>query len=227
MMWITAEDLSRLAASNNLENMEAIAEVKSHPKEEQFRLLMEQSLMELPIAPFLNNTPQFKQWFSQLQLLAPEIWSNEPNTWKIYGQLLQFPYNNVTLSTKIDFLIYRYQQLEIINWTTHCPEDLENVLTDWKPQLDLFILAQTESYLPSQIRMTYWFLQEENDPIKVSRSYSMEAYQAFQDQLEQVLPKISPPDVTNSFPVEDTLTQFLTGKISINNYLDSIPEIEI
>ncbi len=227
MIKITADDLSRLATSENLENIESIAEVKIDSKEEQFRLLMEQSLMELPISSFLDNMPPFKQWFSQLQLLAPEIWSNEPNTWKTYGQLLQFPYNNVILSSKIDLLIYRYQQLEIINWTTHCPEDLGNVLTDWKPQLDLFILAKTDSYLPSQIQITYWFLQEKNDAIKVSHSYSMEAYQAFQEQLEQVLSKISSPDVINSFPVEDTLTQFLTGKISIKNYLDSIPEIEI
>ncbi|NES98742.1 MAG: hypothetical protein F6K32_26940 [Desertifilum sp. SIO1I2] len=41
--------------------------------QQQFKLLVKQMLMGLPVEPILNNYPQFRQWILELQELSPSL----------------------------------------------------------------------------------------------------------------------------------------------------------
>lgn len=270
---LNAEDLFHLETSGCLYTPEIISPASAQARYlgEQFHLIMQQSLMDISIDSLLNNHPQLKQWFSQLQLLAPEIWSQEANTWKTHSHRSEYFHENVILISNFDLLIYGYEQLEIINWTTDSQFNLTQEEWYWRTQLDLFLMAQTDTYPPEQIRLTYWLLNYPTHPLKISIHYSSQALLAFKTRLERTLSKLSvvlsetsvesgnngnnqhnqnplstltldertqpqlcPKEIALSKPVpeanatgEDALSQFLDGKLSLKEYIDSIPEVEL
>lgn len=270
---LNAEDLFHFETSGCLYTPEIISPASAQARYlgEQFHLIMQQSLMDMTIDSLLNNHPQLKQWFSQLQLLAPEIWSQQANTWKAHSHRSEYFYDNVILASNFDLLIYGYEQLEIVNWTTDTQFNLTEGEWYWRTQLDLFLMAQTDTYLPEQIRLTYWLLNHPTHPIKVSIHYSSQALLAFKVRLAQTLSKLSvvlsevsvasgkngnnqhdqnplstltldertqpqlfPKEIAVPKPVpeanafrEDSLSQFLSGKLSLREYIDSVPELEL
>ncbi|MBD2180323.1 hypothetical protein H6S82_00855 [Planktothrix sp. FACHB-1355] len=270
---LNAEDLFHLETSGCLYSREIINPVSAQARclGEQFHLIMQQSLMDITIDSLLDNHPQLKQWFSQLQLLAPEIWSQETNTWKTHSHRSEYFYDNVILVSNFDLLIYGYEQLEVVNWTTDTQFNLTQEDWYWRTQLDLFLMAQTDTYYPEQIRLTYWLLNYPTHPIKISIHYSSQALLAFKTQLAQTLSKLSvvlsevsvasgnngnnqhdqnplstltlgdctqpqlcPKEIAVPKPVpeasatgEDPLNQFLSGKLSLKEYIDSVPEVEL
>lgn len=273
---LSAEDLFRLESSGCLYTPEIISPASAQARYlgEQFHLIMQQSLMDMTIDSLLNNHPQLEQWFSGLQLLAPEIWSQQANTWKTHSHQCEYLYDNVILASNFDLLIYGYEQLEIVNWTTDTKFNLTAGEWYWRTQLDLFLMAQTDTYYPEQIRLTYWLLNYPTHPIKVSIHYSSQALLAFKTRLAQTLSKLSvvlseasvasgnngnnqndqnplstltldertqpqsprscPKEIALSKPVpeanatgEDSLSQFLSGNLSLKEYIDSIPEVEL
>lgn len=270
---LNAEDLLHLESSGCLSTPEIInpSSAQARYLGEQFHLIMQQSLIGMTIDSLLNNHAQLKQWFSGLQLLAPEIWSQQANTWKTHSHRCEYLYDNVILASNFDLLIYGYEQLEIVNWTTDTQFNLTDGEWYWRTQLDLFLMAQTDTYSPEQIRLTYWLLNHPTHPIKISIHYSSQALLAFKARLAQTLSKLSgvlsevsvpsgnngnnqhdqnplstltldertqpqlcPKEIALSKPVpeanatgEDSLSQFLSGKLSLKEYIDSIPEVEL
>jgi hypothetical protein len=226
-MILNAEDLSRLENPGLIHEIDTKEMIQSRHLGEQFHLVMRQSLMGLPIAEVLDSNKTLSQWFSQLKSLAPEIWTEEPNTWKAFNYCCECPFENVVLQSNFDVIIYRYEQAEIVNWTARPMPNLETITLDWRTQLDLFIIAQTDSYLPEQIRLTYWFLNEISDPIKVSLHYNSSCYGAFKSRLAQTISKLFQATKAIDTNLNDSTLQFLQGKISPKDYIDSIPEVEI
>jgi hypothetical protein len=226
-MILNAEDLSRLENPNLIYELDTKEMIQARHLGEQFHLVMQQSLMGLPIAELLDSNKTLAQWFSQLKSLAPEIWTEEPNTWKAFNYCCECTFENVVIQSNFDLIIYRYEQAEIVNWTARPMPNLETIALDWKTQLDLFLIAQTDSYLPEQIRLTYWFLNEISDPIKVSLHYNSSCYRAFKSRLAQTISKLFQATKAIDTNLNDSTLQFLQGKISPKNYIDSIPEVEI
>ncbi|OKH30905.1 hypothetical protein NIES2119_29985 [[Phormidium ambiguum] IAM M-71] len=269
---LNAEDLFYLENSGCLYSSEIISPASASARclGEQFHLIMQQSLMGMPIDSLLNNHSQLKQWFSGLQLLAPEIWCEEANTGKSYSHQVDYFYDDVILTSTFDLLISKSEQLEIVNWTTDTL-NLTDIQWQWRTGLDLFLLAQTDTYLPEQIQLTYWLLNHSTLPMKFSIHYSNQALLAFKTKLERTLSKLpelfpkavvtsgnnennqhsqkslfpstfadrsrvpsSPKEFTFSQPVpetnetiEDSLSQFLSGRLTIKEYIDSVPEVEL
>lgn len=270
---LNAEDLFHLENSGCLYSSEIISPASASARclGEQFHLIMQQSLMGMPIDSLLNNHSQLKQWFSGLQLLAPEIWCEEANTWRSYSHQIDYFYGDVILTSNFDLLISNPEQLEIVNWTTDTQFNLTDIQWQWRTELELFLMAQTDSYLPEQIRLSYWLLNHSTLPMKFSIHYSNQALLAFKTKLERTLSKLpelfpkavvtngnnenkqhsqnslftstfadrsrvqsSPKKFTFSQPVpetnaiiEDSLSQFLSGKLTIKEYIDSVPEVEL
>jgi hypothetical protein len=270
---LNAEDLFHLENSGCLYSSEIISPASASARclGEQFHLIMQQSLMGMPIDSLLNNHSQLKQWFSGLQLLAPEIWCEEANTGKSYFHQVDYFYGDVILTSNFDLLISNSEQLEIVNWTTDRQFSLTDIQWQWKTDLDLFLMAQTDTYLPEQIRLSYWLLNHSTLPMKISIHYSNQALLAFKTKLERTLSKLpqlfskavltsgnneskqhsqnclftstfadrstipsSPKEFTFSQPVpesnaiiEDSLSQFLSGRLTIREYIDSVPEVEL
>ncbi len=226
-MILNAEDLSRLENPNLIHELDTKEMIQSRNLGEQFHLVMQQSLMGLPIAELLESNKTLGQWFSQLKSLAPEIWTEEPNTWKAFNYCCECTFENVVLQSNFDLIIYRYEQAEIVNWTARPMPNLETIAADWRTQLDLFLIAQTDSYLPEQIRLTYWFLNEIADPIKVSLHYNTSSYYTFKSRLNQTLSKLFQATKAIDTNLNDSTLQLLRGTISLKDYIDSIPEVEI
>lgn len=270
---LNAEDLFHLENSGCLYSSEIISPASASAKclGEQFHLIMQQSLMGMPIDSLLNNHSQLKQWFSGLQFLAPEIWCEEANTGKSYSHQVDYFYGDVILTSTFDLLISNSEQLEIVNWTTDTHFSLTDIQWQWRTDLDLFLMAQTDTYLPEEIQLNYWLLNHSTLPMKFSIHYSNQALLAFKTKLERTLSKLpelfpkavftsrnnenkqhsqkclfsstfadrsrvqsSPKKFTfsQSVPetnetIEDSLSQFLSGKLTIKEYIDSVPEVEI
>ncbi|HAJ60256.1 MAG TPA: hypothetical protein DCP31_14145 [Cyanobacteria bacterium UBA8543] len=288
---LNAEDLFHLESSGCLYPPEIISPVSDSARclGEQFHLIMQQSFMGIPIDSLLSNYHQLEQWFSQLQLLAPELWAEKANTWKTHSHRSEYFYDNVILCSNFDLLIYGYEQLEIVNWTTDAQFNLAEEQWQWRTQLDLFLMAKTNTYSPEQIRLTYWLLTHATHPIKISIHYSSQALLAFKTRLDQTLSKLSgvlpkpvsdrrdngntqhsqnslstlencdraspahlcdrsniqpcrdmPPDrerrertqlsqpvQETTATIDDSLNQFISGKLSLKEYIDSVPEVEL
>ncbi|MFB2891659.1 hypothetical protein ACE1CI_01825 [Aerosakkonemataceae cyanobacterium BLCC-F50] len=270
---LNAEDLFHLENSGCLCPPEIISPASASARclGEQFHLIMQQSLMGIPIDSLLNNHSQLKQWFSGLQLLSPEIWCEEANTCQSYSHQIDYFYGDVILTSNFDLLISKNKKLEIVNWTTDSQFNLTDIQWQWRTELDLFLMAQTDTYLPEQIQLSYWLLNHSTLPMKFSIYYSNQALLVFQTRLERTLSKLpelfpkavvtsgnnennqhshnslftstfadrstiqlSPKEFTLSPPVpetnttiEDSLSQFLSGKLTIKEYIDSVPEVEL
>jgi hypothetical protein len=157
-----------------------------------FHLLMKQLLMGLPVEPLLNAYPQMHRWISSLQLAAPEIFSDEPDTFKECDHQCTLICEGHLLSVVYNLLIADNNQAQIIEWTTatlpNSPLQLEN---DWKTRLYLYVLAETSDYLPEEISFTYWFVQFDREPVSFRFEYDESLHRMTHSCLTALLNKLN------------------------------------
>ncbi|MGH2412717.1 MAG: hypothetical protein ACRDEA_03265 [Microcystaceae cyanobacterium] len=210
---------------NHLVNLRTLSRIPDERKkslvEQQFNLLITQSILGLPIEKLLDNYPQFKDWLPQIREAAPKIWT-VPEHQKVTNFPINYPHLGYLLRTTYDLLVADSENAQIHYWTTANPVSLEQLNRDWHTQLDLFLLVQSLQYNPEKVSLTYWFLTQFK-VVKVTIFYDGDLHKQFQENLSQILQqKLLPPQLE-----EDLTTRFLKGEISATDYVDAIPEVEI
>lgn len=157
-----------------------------------FHLLIKQLLMGLPVEPLLEAYPQMQYWISSLKIAAPEIFADEPNTFKECDHHRTLIYEGHLLSVVYNLLLVDENHAQIIEWTTatlpHSPLQLEN---DWKTRLYLYLLAETSDYQPEQISLIYWFLQSDKEPVSFRFEYDESLHQMTHLCLTALLNKLN------------------------------------
>jgi hypothetical protein len=203
-------------SSTSNEYPELLTPSLRNPQDRNFQTLIKQSLLGLPIEPFLRENPNYQIWYHQVQETLPEIWSL-PDSQKAADYTIQHPYQDVILSSQYDLLLANTQAATIIQWTS-APLSIKATLNHrWETQLALFLLVEGLDYQPDQIQLTYWFLKSFK-AIKFVCHWSRGKHEQFQEKLNQTI---------NSQPELDLTSQFLNGQLSLTEYLAAIPEVEI
>jgi hypothetical protein len=155
----------------------------------RFHLLMQQREMGLPIDRFLQADTQLQTWMSAFTKAAPEIIT--PTTHPAFRESEHYrtlQLQNYLLTVIYDLLIADDQQAQIFDWKTYPqPQNKRKLAQNWQTRLYLYVLAETSNYLPENISMTYWFVQSEGEPQKISFSYSTTQQQKTTKQLHQLL----------------------------------------
>jgi len=194
----------------------------------QFHQIVRQLLLGLPVEPLLEAYPKIKHWVEQLQQAAPEIFQEQPGCRRSWDEQGQVVFNDVVLSTTYDLVIQSYSLAEIIDWTTSFANE-EYLETSWNTQLKLYLFAENYHYLPDKITLTYWQVNDENEPLCCHFDYSQKQHDAFKDRLALTLLNLRTPahNLTNQHANPNSLTSFLQGQIPVNEYVASVPEVEI
>lgn len=155
----------------------------------RFHLLMQQREMGLPIDSFLQVDTQLQSWMSAFATAAPEIINpsdHQAFRESEYYRTLQI--QDYLLTVIYDLLIANSKQAQILDWKTYPkPQNKSKLANNWQTRLYLYVLAETSTYLPEDISMTYWFVQSEGKPQKISFSYSTAQHQKTAKQLHQLL----------------------------------------
>ncbi|GAB4383950.1 MAG: PD-(D/E)XK nuclease family protein [Elainellaceae cyanobacterium] len=162
----------------------------------QFHLLMQQRAIGLPIAidPTLNDP--LRQCVEAFVQTAPELFQPDPNTIRQseHRRLLEF--QGYLLTVIYDLIILEEDKAQILDWKTYPrPQNSGWLAQNWQTRLYPFVLAETSSYAPEQISMTYWFVQtsvgEGTEPKPLTFRYDSQQHQQIARELTDRLSQLS------------------------------------
>ncbi|PSM47381.1 hypothetical protein C7Y66_20065 [Chroococcidiopsis sp. CCALA 051] len=198
----------------------------------QFYLIMQQIGMGLSVEPLLNNSPQLKAWVEKVQPII-----NAPAIAKSWNVSLQKLINNNLLVAQYDLILERKEQLIAIAWSIQDrPLSYHQLLKSWQTQLRLFLLLENSSFAPEQISISYLLVNTKSAPI-YHFEYSRQQHEEFQQRLEGILSQL-PETEKNMVPAalsefdddaasELKIEKFLNGELTTQEYLATVPEVEI
>lgn len=159
----------------------------------RFHALMQQWEMDLPIAPFLQEDPQLRQWFHAFMGAAPKILQMENPRFRESEHLRTLEFNGHLLTVVYDLLILTQSEAQILDWKTYPKPSRKDLSQNWQTRLYLFVLAEMSEYEPEQISMTYWFFQAQGDtesPQSLKFSYSTKQHEETRQQLGRALSQL-------------------------------------
>lgn len=198
---------------------------------QQFHLIMQQIGMGLSVEPLLNNYPQLEEWVEKVQPII-----STPAIAKSWNVSLQKLTNNNLLVAQYDLILEREERLIAIDWSVqHRPPSYQQLLESWQTQLRLFLLLENSSFAPEQIGISYLLVNSKSAPI-YHFAYSRQQHERFKQKLESILSKLPKtekdvvPAALSEFerdPSELNLEKFLNGELTTQEYLATVPEVEI
>jgi hypothetical protein len=172
--------LDRLATPADLEQLE---------KQEwgsQFHRLLQQWEMGLPIDGLLREDAQFQSSIEALLAAAPEIQPNREDSEAEHYRVLQI--ENYLLTVVYDLIRLESDRAMIFDWKTYLkPEKSERLTKNWQTRLYLYVLAETASYCPDRLSMTYWFVRLPSAPESYTISYSEQLHEETSRDLSHLL----------------------------------------
>lgn len=129
----------------------------------QFHLLMQQWQLGLPIEPFVQEDVQLQKWFNSFIQASPQILMLDREGGETLQQseyALTIAFEGYLLTVIYDLLITNQVHAKILDWKTYPrPQNSRWLMQNWQTRLYPFVLAESGSYTPEQISMTYWFFQ--------------------------------------------------------------------
>ncbi|URD53484.1 PD-(D/E)XK nuclease family protein [Chroococcidiopsis sp. CCNUC1] len=197
----------------------------------QFHLIMQQIGMGLSVEPLLNNSPQIKEWVEKVQPII-----SIPAIAKSWNASLQKLISNNLLVAQYDLILEKEERLIAIDWSIQArPFSYHQLLESWQTQLRLFLLLENSSFAPEQIGISYLLVNSKDIPI-YHFGYSKQQHEEFQQKLESILSKL-PETEKNVSPTalseferdasELKIEKFLNGELTTQEYLATVPEVEI
>lgn len=160
----------------------------------RFHLLMQQQEMGLPIQSFLEADAQLQSWMAGFANAAPEILTpfTDEQTFRESEHYRTLQVENYLLTVIYDLLIADSQQAQILDWKTYPqPPTKSKLEKNWQTRLYMYVLAETSSYSPEQISMTYWFVQSQGQPQNIKFNYDTAQHKKTAKRLNQLLSQLS------------------------------------
>ncbi|WP_159788716.1 PD-(D/E)XK nuclease family protein [Sodalinema gerasimenkoae] len=141
----------------------------------QFHQLMQQRELGLPVETLLGEDDPLRQWMQDFLERAPSHITPNPFCGSIEHREAEHErrlvWQDILWLVRYDLLLLSPDQAQILDWKTYprprSPKQLRNT---WQTRLYPFVLAETSSYPPDAISMTYWFV--EGSPSQESESSS-------------------------------------------------------
>lgn len=177
--------LDRLATPASLEQLE------KQNWGSQFHLLMQQRELGLPINSLLTEDSQLNHSIEALLNAAPEILRQDDQLWREAEHCRTLNFLGNILTVIYDLLIVQESRLQIIDWKTYLePANQAKLRSNWQTRLYPFVLAETSSYLPERIEMTYWFVKLPKKPQSVTFKYSSSQHERTRQDLTNLIAQL-------------------------------------
>jgi hypothetical protein len=174
------------------------------PKQEEhkilgsrFHLLMQQQAMGLPVDSFIEEDERLKSLILDLTGVIPEILKpgNEGETFRESEHSRNLQIGDYLITVIYDLLIANNEKAQIFDWKTYRqPPDskyIKSLANHWQTKLYMYVLAETSTYLPKNISMTYWFIPGKGKSTKVEFRYSNVQHKKNENELKYILEKVS------------------------------------
>lgn len=154
----------------------------------QFHRLMQQQQIGLPIAPLLTEDEQLQQAITGLIRVINNPEKSKNNVWQLAEHCRTMKLGNYLLTVIYDLLSIEGDRAQILDWKTYPkPENSEKLAKNWQTRLYLYVLAETSSFLPEQISLTYWFVKVPGSPESLTFNYGQKQHQKNKEDLIQLL----------------------------------------
>ncbi|AFY48016.1 hypothetical protein Nos7524_2168 [Nostoc sp. PCC 7524] len=160
----------------------------------RFHLLMQQREMGLPIDSLLAADTQLQSWMSAFTHAAPEVLktATDNSTFRESEHYRTLQVQEYLLTVIYDLLIADSQQAQILDWKTYPkPPNKRALAQNWQTRLYMYVLAETSTYLPENISMSYWFVQSEGKSQNLTFTYSHTQHQQTAKKLNQLLSQLT------------------------------------
>jgi len=174
------------------------------PKQEEyktlgsrFHLLMQQQAMGLPIESFMEEDERLKSLILDLTGVIPEILTagKEGETFQESEHSRNLQVGDYLITVIYDLLIANNEKAKIFDWKTYrqLPDlkDIKSLASHWQTKLYMYVLAETSTYLPKNISMTYWFIPGKGKSKKIEFRYSNVEHKKNGNELKQLLENLS------------------------------------
>ena len=154
----------------------------------QFHQLMQQHFMGLSIDAVLAQYSNLSEVKKVLFKCIVEKHILNSQFWTEAEHYITFKKDNYLLTAIYDLLIVKNNQVQILDWKTYLkPNDKKQLESDWQTRLYLYLLAETSTYSPENISMTYWFIKDKYKPQYLSFQYSQNQHQQTKSDLSKLL----------------------------------------
>lgn len=158
----------------------------------RFHRFMQQRELGIPTENVLGTDEEIKQSFSAIAAAAPEIVYPQPKTSRYPEHRRTILKGNFLLTGIYDLLILTQTEAQIIDWKTYPqPPQKEKLANNWQTRLYLYLLAETSSYIPENIKFTYWFIKVPHKPTSATFFYSSKQHEKTDQELDQLLNQLS------------------------------------
>ena len=160
----------------------------------RFHLLAQQRELGLSVeAVAVGTDPKMFRGLESLYANVPELVGAGKNgevfreaehvrTYKMDGEIDSF-----LLTVAYDLFVAYAERACILDWKTYAkPQDAAFLRDRWQTRLYLFVLAETSTYAPEQLSMTYWFARGKQ-PQKVTFAYDRERHERTREDLAEHL----------------------------------------
>lgn len=177
-----------------LEQLSTISSPEQQEKQtwgSQFHLLMQQRELGLPIEELLTDDDQLKHSLSALLQAVPELQQHNPDTWRSAEHCRTLELQGYLFTVIYDLIIATSTQAQILDWKTYLqPEKTAKLAKNWQTRLYLYVLAETSTYLPEQISMTYWFVKLPTQPKSITFNYNRSQHEQNRRDLIHLLTQL-------------------------------------
>jgi hypothetical protein len=164
--------------------------------------ILQQREKQLPIDKILPADPAMARSVEALLATVPELDDTSPPTCQLRQAEHQrvLPWGNFLFTAIYDLLIFKENEAKIIDWkTSFAPQQTQRLKNRWQTKLYLFLLAETTSYQPEQISMTYWFVGKQPNaspetslsPESVVFAYNATWHEQIRQQLTTLLDQLT------------------------------------
>lgn len=166
---------------------------------QRFHTLMQQRELGLPLPGTTADLDSVYHDVERFLAVAPEVLRRDRIQFRQSEHRRALQRQGFLIIVVYDLLILEENQAEILDWKTHWrlpnPQALEQ---DWQQKLYPYVLAETSSYAPDQILMTYWFVRSQIEdapssdpkPKAIRFPYSRDRHHQIDTELNQRLAQL-------------------------------------
>ncbi len=176
---------------DSLANPTSLEQLEKQNWGSQFHLLMQQRELGLPLDSLLREDSQLNRAIDALLDATPEIWQQDNNIQREAEHCRTLNFENKIFTVIYDLLVIEDNKARIIDWKTYLePENQAKLQSNWQTRLYLFVMAETSSYLPEQIEMTYWFVKLPKKPKSVTFKYDRDRHERTRKDLIDLISQL-------------------------------------
>ena len=208
MQSITVTDLSFLANPTQLA-------VPIELEQEEFQLIMKQTLLKLPTEPLLLANSKVDRWIMEVSLLFPEVFEWEPPKFLVDTQFSARLNKDVCVQINANAAFLERQSVHLIEWAIRHPA------LNWSDRVKLWTAAESLSLPPENIKLTVLALHPAHPGTRREFSWDSRQHAQTRDWLASALAGQARSPVAarrTSLPAIASLTHF---------DIEGIPEVEI